>query len=58
MLECGVSRCCYCCGWCVQRPPAKRGPAIVSLAFTGLALAPLAVLIIYLGVLGVNIKVR
>lgn len=41
-----------------QRPPAKRGPAVVSLAFTGLALAPLAVLVIYLGTLGVNLKVR
>ena len=31
-----------------QRPPEKRPPAVVSLAFTGLALAPLGVLVLYL----------
>jgi len=41
----------------LQRPPAKRPPAVVSLAFTGLSLAPLVVLIVYLGTLGVNLKV-
>lgn len=51
--------CCVSCVVCApQRPPAKRGPAVVSLAFTGLALAPLALLVIYLGMLGVNFKVR
>jgi hypothetical protein len=43
---------------CPQRPPAKRGPAVVSLAFTGLALAPLGLLVIYLGLLGFNLKVH
>jgi hypothetical protein len=40
-----------------QRPPAKRGPAVVSLAFTGLSLTPLLALLAYLGYLGVNVKV-
>jgi hypothetical protein len=41
----------------LQRPPTKGAPAVVSLAFTGLAVAPLAVLLVYLGALGVNLKV-
>jgi hypothetical protein len=54
-----LAYCVPCLGVCPpQRPPAKRGPAVVSLAFTGLALAPLALLVIYLGMLGVNFKVR
>lgn len=40
-----------------QRTPDKRAPAVVSLAFTGLALAPLALLVLYLGALGVNFAV-
>ncbi|KAF8056103.1 nifk [Scenedesmus sp. PABB004] len=39
-----------------QRVPDKRAPAVVSLAFTGLALAPLAALVLYLGALGVNVS--
>jgi hypothetical protein len=31
---------------------------VVSLAFAGLALAPLALLVVYLGMLGLNFKVR
>ncbi|WIA23212.1 hypothetical protein OEZ86_010100 [Tetradesmus obliquus] len=38
----------------IFRTPDKRAPAVVSLAFTGLALAPLALLVLYLGALGVN----
>eukprot|EP00879_Flechtneria_rotunda_P027042 GHRR01028901.1.p1 GENE.GHRR01028901.1~~GHRR01028901.1.p1 ORF type:complete len:267 (+),score=87.20 GHRR01028901.1:175-975(+) len=39
------------------RAPDKRAPAIVSLTFTGLALAPLGLLVIHLTSLGVNLKV-
>lgn len=40
----------------IFRPPASRPPAIVSLVFTGLALAPLVFLLGALGLLGVNLK--
>lgn len=46
------------CVSAVQRAPDKRAPAIVSLVFTGLTVAPLGLLVMYLGTLGVNFKVR
>lgn len=41
-----------------QRAPDKRAPAVVSLAFTGLAVAPLVFVVLYvLGGIGANFKV-
>lgn len=48
-------------GWgvlAVQRPAEKTPPAIISLVFAGLTLAPLALLVLALPTLGVNFKVR
>lgn len=42
----------------VQRPAEKTPPAIISLVFAGLTLAPLALLVLALPILGVNFKVR
>ena len=41
----------------IFQAPGKRPPAAVSLAFTVLSVAPLAILLIHLSKLGVNIKV-
>ncbi len=41
----------------LQRAPDKQPPAVVSVAFTILALAPLAGLIVTLGALGVSFQV-
>lgn len=40
----------------IFRAPDKRAPSTISLAFTGAAFAPLAVLLISLGVVGANFK--
>lgn len=42
----------------MHRPAAKTPPAAVSLAFTGLALAPLAALLLALPYFRFNLKVR
>lgn len=41
----------------LQRQPEKRPPAVVSLAFAGLAFTPLLLLVGLLGAIGVNTKV-
>jgi hypothetical protein len=46
-----------CCAALLQRQPDKRAPATVSLAFTGLALAPLLLLLLGAGTLQANFKV-
>ena len=40
----------------VRRDPARRAPVVISLAFTALAAAPLAVLVVALKAAGVNAK--
>jgi ABC-type proline/glycine betaine transport system permease subunit len=42
---------------CVQRPAEKTPPAVISLVFAGLTLAPLALLVLALPLLGANFKV-
>jgi hypothetical protein len=45
------------CAALLQRQPDKRAPATVSLAFSGLALAPLLLLVVGAAALSVNFKV-
>ena len=42
----------------MHRQPSARPPASVSYLFTGLAVAPLGVLLLMLNAVGINFKVR
>jgi hypothetical protein len=50
--------CCLSSVSSVQRAPDKQPPVVISLAFTGLALVPLGILLIALTQMGVNFQVR
>lgn len=41
----------------IERAPGKRPPSVVSMLFTGLALAPLGLLYLMLSSVGANLKV-